>query len=162
MAEPGQETGEKSSKKLIIIAAAVILLVVGISIGATVFLMKGSSSKEGKVEEVKEVHEELLYFNMDKPIVVDFSKNSMAKHGRITIAMQVEGAETIAALKKNEPMIQNNMLMLIGAQDPANLNTREGKEALSKSILDDVNAVLKKMAGKGQVDEIFFTSFIMQ
>jgi flagellar FliL protein len=58
--------------------------------------------------------------------------------------------------------MRNNLLMLIGAQDPASLNTREGKELLGKAMLDDVTAVLVKMAGKGKVNEIFFTSFVMQ
>ncbi len=167
MAELEQEGGEgkKSVKKLIImIVAAVILLAAGG--GVTFFLMKGDSSKGEKAKHVEEddavAHAEMLYFDMTKPIVVDFPKGSMVKHGRITISILVEGAETIDVLKKNEPMIQNNLLMLIGAQDPAKLNTHEGKEMLGKAMLDDVTAVLVKMAGKGQVKEIFFTSFIMQ
>jgi flagellar protein FliL len=168
MAELDQEGGEgkKSVKKLIImIVAAIVLLAAGG--GVTFFLMKGDSSKSEKVEHVDEDeaaagHAEKLYFDMSKPIVVDFPQGSAVKHGRITVSILVEGAETIDVLKKNEPMIQNNLLMLIGSQDPANLNTHEGKEMLGKAMLDNVNAVLVKMAGKGQVEEIFFTSFVMQ
>ncbi|MGZ4979897.1 MAG: flagellar basal body-associated FliL family protein [Methylobacter sp.] len=166
MAELEQESGsiKKSPKKLIImIVAAIILLAAGG--GVTFFLMKGNSSN-GKDEHADEdgaaVHAEKLYFDMSKPIVVDFPKGTAVQHGRITVSMLVEGAETIEVLKKNEPMMRNNLLMLIGAQDPASLNTREGKELLGKAMLDDVTAVLVKMAGKGQVDEIFFTSFVMQ
>ncbi|MDP1665480.1 MAG: flagellar basal body-associated FliL family protein [Methylobacter sp.] len=167
MAELEQESGEgkKSPKTLIImIVAAVILLAAGG--GVTFFLMKGDSSNGEKVEHGGEdeaaVHVEKLYFDMSKPVVVDFPKGSTVKHGRITVSMLVEGAETIEVLKKNEPMIRNNLLMLIGAQDPASLNSREGKEMLGKAMLDDVTAVLVKMAGKGQVKQIFFTSFVMQ
>ncbi|TRX00488.1 flagellar basal body-associated FliL family protein [Candidatus Methylobacter oryzae] len=166
MAERGQEGGEAkgSSKKLIImIVAAVILLAAGG--GVTFFLMKGDSAKTEKEAEHHEepVHAEMLYFDMsNKPIVVDFPQGAAAKHGRITLSVLVEGAETIEVLKKNEPMIRNNLLMLVGAQDPASLNTREGKEMLSKAMLDDISAVVVKMAGKGRVKEIFFTSFVMQ
>jgi flagellar FliL protein len=167
MAVHEQEEGEerKPPKKLIIIiAVTVILLVVGG--GVTFYLMKGDSSKGEKAEHVAEdeaaAHSEKLYFDISKPIVVDFPKGSEAKHGRITLSMLAEGAETIEALKKNEPMIRNNLLMLISAQDSSVLKTGEGKEILRKAILDDVTAVLVKMAGKGKVDEIFFTSFVMQ
>ncbi|HEY8036519.1 MAG TPA: flagellar basal body-associated FliL family protein [Methylobacter sp.] len=166
MSELEQEGGDgkRSPKKLIImIVAAVILLAVGG--GVTFFLTKGDSSKGAKVEHAddeSEVHIEKLYFDMAKPIVVDFPAGAAVKHGRITLSMLVEGAETIEVLKKNEPMIRNNLLMLIGSQDATNLNTHEGKEMLRKAMLDDVTAVLVKMAGKGQVDEIFFTSFVMQ
>jgi len=166
MAELEQESGsiKKSPKKLIIIiVAAIILLAAGG--GATFFLMKEDSSngKGGHADEDEAaVHAEKLYFDMSKPIVVDFPKGAAIQHGRITVSMLVEGAETIEVLKKNEPMMRNNLLMLIGAQDPASLNTREGKELLGKAMLDDVTAVLVKMAGKGKVNEIFFTSFVMQ
>jgi flagellar FliL protein len=164
-----QEVGEgrKFSKKLIIIIAAVVIVLIAVGGGVTFFLMKGDSSKGGKVEHVEEEAEpaipvEKLYFEMVKPIVVDFPKGMAAQHGRITISLLVEGAETMEVLKKNEPMIRSNLLMLIGAQDPGVLSTREGKETLRKAMLDDVTAVVIKMAGKGQIDEIFFTSFVMQ
>ncbi len=160
MSEQKQE-GEKSGKSLksliIIIVGALVLLAAGA--GATFFLMKGSVAHEEKVEVVVEK----LYFDMGKPLVINFPKGAMALHGRITLSFLAEGAETIEVLKKNEPMIRNNLLMLIGGQDAAVLNTHEGKETLRKAILDNVNDVLKKMAGRGhQVDEIFFTSFVMQ
>ncbi|MGZ5054565.1 MAG: flagellar basal body-associated FliL family protein [Methylobacter sp.] len=165
MAELEQESGDakKSPKKLIIMIVAALILVAAGG-GVTFFLMKEDSSKDKKAEHVDEAtgHAEKLYFDMSKPIVVDFPKGAAVQHGRITVSMLVEGAETIAVLKKNEPMIRNNLLMLIGAQDPASLNTREGKELLGKAMLDDVTAVLVKMAGKGKVNEIFFTSFVMQ
>lgn len=167
MAELEQEGGEekKSPKKLIIIIVAAVILFAGGG-GLTFFLMKGDSSKGEKVEHAEEDESaapvEKLYFDMSKPIVIDFPKGSAAQHGRITVSMLVEGAETIEVLKKNEPMIRNNLLMMISAQDSTVLNTREGKEMLRKAMLDDVTAVLIKMAGKGKVDEIFFTSFVMQ
>jgi flagellar FliL protein len=168
MAKIEQEDGEKKSpKKMIILIIAAVVLLAGAG-GAAFFFMKGGASKHEKVEHVEAAEDESavsaekLYFEMSKPMVVDFPKGSAFKHGRITISMLVEGAETIAVLKKNEPMIQNNLLMLVGAQDSNVLNTHEGKEALRKAMLDDVTAVLKKMAGKGKVEEIFFTSFVMQ
>ena len=162
MAEIEQTSGQekKTPKKLIImIVAAVMLLAAGG--GVTFFLIKGDASKEEHAEQVEPAAEK-LYFSMDKPIVVDFPKGSVAQHGRITVSLLVEGAENIEALKKNEPMIRNNLLMLIGAQDSAVLNTPDGKDILRKAMLDEVTAVLVKMAGKGQVKEIFFTSFVMQ
>ncbi len=159
------EEGKKSLKKLIIMIVAGVLLLAGGG-GITFFLMKGDASKKEKVEQVEgdesAVPVEKLYFDISKPIVIDFPKGSAVQHGRITVSMLVEGAETAEVLKKNEPMIRNNLLMLVGAQDSNVLNTREGKEALRKAMLDDVTAVLIKMAGKGKVDEIFFTSFVMQ
>lgn len=40
--------------------------------------------------------------------------------------------------------------------------TREEKEKLRAAMLQEVTTVLKKMTGKSQVKELFFTSFVMQ
>ncbi len=166
MAEREEGGDEKKSPKklIIIIVAALVLLAAGG--GATFFFLKGDSAKEETVEHADEdeskVPVEKLYFDLGKPIVVDFPKGSSVQHGRISISILVEGAETIEVLKKNEPMIRNNLLMLIGAQDAVKLNTTEGKEALREAMLEDVLSVVEKMEGKGQVEEIFFTSFVMQ
>ncbi|MDP2099219.1 MAG: flagellar basal body-associated FliL family protein [Methylococcales bacterium] len=163
MAELGQEDGEKKSLKKPIIIIVGIVLLLAVSSGATFFLMKDFVAKEEKVSGTEAtVSAEKFYFDLGTPIVVAFPKGSTAKNGRIMISMLVEGADTIDILKKNEPMIRNNLLMLIGAQNSSTLNTREGKEMLRKAMLDDTSAILMKMAGKGKVNEIFFTSFIMQ
>jgi flagellar FliL protein len=165
MSELEQESGDgKTSPKKLIIMIVAALVLVAAGGGITFFLTKGASKGE-KVEHVDDesaVPVEKLYFDVSKPIIVDFPAGATAKHGRISISMLVEGAETIEVLKKNEPMIRNNLLMLIGSQDAANLNTNEGKEMLRKAILDDVTAILVKMEGKGHVNEIFFTSFVLQ
>jgi flagellar FliL protein len=159
MAEHKQDGEEKKSPKTIIIRSSVAVIFMAAGVGGTFFLMKGGAPKHE--EEVEHVVEK-LYFDIAKPIVVNFPKNPVALHGRITVSMLVEGAETLAILKTNEPMIRNNLLMLIASQDVAKLNTREGKELLRQAILDNVAAVIKKMEGKGHVEEIFFTSFVMQ
>ncbi|MGZ5050369.1 MAG: flagellar basal body-associated FliL family protein [Methylobacter sp.] len=165
MAELDQEGGEgKSAKKLIIMIVAAVLLVAAGG-GVTFFLLKKDDAPGEKVEHVEEeeeVQKEKAYFDMSKPIVIDFPQGAAMQHGRIALSMLAEDAETAEILKKNEPMIRNNLMMLIGGQDVAALNTREGKEALRKQILDSVNSVVEEMDGKGQVEEIFFTSFVMQ
>ena len=160
--EQEQEEGEKkkfSKKLIIIIAIAVVVLLAG-SGSAVYFFMKGGAEKVEANDE--EASSEKFYFDMSKPMVVDFPKESSARLVQVAVSMLVENEETIAVLKKNEPMVRSNLMMLISAQSPDNLNTREGKDKLRKAMLKDVGDVLNKMAGKGQVKEIFFTSFVMQ
>lgn len=167
MAERKKESAEEKvlPKKLIIIIVTVVTLLIVIGGGAAFLFMKDSTSVQENIEQIEEesaVPTEKFYFDMSKPIVVDFPKGSAVKHGRISLSMLIEDAETMSVLKKNEPMILNNLLMLIGSQDSGVLNTREGKDVLRNAILENMNAVLKKMAGKGHVEEVFFTSFVMQ
>lgn len=181
MAEIQQEGVEKkSSKKLIIIILAVVILLAGGGGAAYFFLMKGGAAPEGEhaehseakaADKHEEKHEEAdhdgvpvekLYFDLSKPLVVNLPKGSGAKFVMIALSILVEGADMVDALKKNEPMMRNNLLMLISAQNADELKTREGKDKLRAAMEESVSAMLTKMAGKSRLKDIYFTSFVMQ
>jgi len=181
MAEIQQEgvVEKKSSKKLIIIILAAVILLAGGG-GAAYFFFFKSAPVEGEHGEhadakTEEKHEEKhddpeadavaaekLYFDLPKPLVVNLPKGSSAKFVLISVSMLIEGADVVDVLKKNEPMIRNNLLMLISAQNAEELKTREGKEKLRVGMLESISATLTKMSGKSRLKEIYFTSFIMQ
>jgi len=165
MAEQAQEGGggKLATKKLIIlIVVGVLLLAVG---GAgTFFLMKGKMAESGDQshEEAKKHENASLYFDMTKPLVVDFPAGSSMELVQLAVTFLVEDQETVDVLKKNEPILRNNLLMIISAQSPDKLTTTEGKEQLRNAMLTDVAATLKKLKAHGEVTEVLFTSFIMQ
>ena len=164
MAENEVEDGEekKSSKKIIIIAAVVLLLAGG---GAGYFFMAGdSASEEGEQTEelVEEEEKEEVYYDLEKALVVNFPKGSGASLIQVSVSFLVKGPETIDALKKHEPMIRNNLLMAVSGLGAENLKTQEGKEQLRATMLAEVGKVMEKMTGKNTVDNLFFTTFVMQ
>ena len=178
MAEQKKDDGKekKSSKKLIIIIVAVVILLAGGGAGYF-FFMKGNEASETKdeksdyqektdekSEEGDDAHSaaEKLYYDLGKPLVVDFSKSASVRFVSISLSFFCDGAETVEALTKNEPMIRNNLLMLINAQGAEALKTKEGKEQLRAAILQEVKGALEKMAAKNDVLDVFFTSFVMQ
>jgi flagellar FliL protein len=174
MAENEQPEGEekKSSKKNIIIVAIVLLLV---GAGAGYYFMMGNDSEADgeQVEEIEEAEEELseeemevaneeIYYDMGKSLIVNFPKGSGASLIQVSVSLLAKGAETVEAIKKHEPMIRNNLLMAISAKGPKNLKTREGKEELRATMLDEVGKVMERMTKKNKVENIFFTAFVMQ
>ena len=168
MAENELENGEekKSSKKIIIIVAVVLLLAGG---GAGYYFMSGEQSPDEngeQVEEVEDVEEEgsdiELYYDLNKALVVNFPKGSGASLIQVSISLLVKGDETVEALKKHEPMIRNNLLMVISAKGAKNLMKREGKEELRSDMLREIGKVMEKMTGKNKVINVFFTTFVMQ
>ena len=186
MAEHKKEEGggeKKSSKKLIIIIIAVVILLAGGGGAGYYFFMRGHDAPESEGDKKKEhkgkgkekKHEEKssedeeehpeaesVYYDFGKPLVVDFSKSGPVRFVSISLSLLAAGAETVDALKKNEPMLRNNLLMLINAQGVEVLKTKEGKDKLRAAILTEVAGVLEKMESKGKVKDIFFTSFVMQ
>ncbi len=168
MAENELENGEakKSSKKIIIIVAVVLLLAGG---GAGYYFIAGDQSPDEngeQIEEVEDVEEEgsdiELYYDLNKALVVNFPKGSGASLIQVSISLLVKGDETVEALKKHEPMIRNNLLMVISAKGANNLMKREGKEELRSDMLKEVGKVMEKMTGNNKVINIFFTTFVMQ
>jgi flagellar FliL protein len=166
MAQVEQEVEKKKkfSKKIIIISSivAIILLIGG---GAALFFLKGDSTQsEGKksANNGEEKVGEKLYYDMGNPFIVNFPKDSSAKLMRVSVSFLVEGQETIDALKKHEPMVRNNLLMIMSAQKADDLKTREGKDKLRIAMLNEVAAVLMKMTGESHITDVFFTSFVMQ
>ncbi|NOQ76844.1 MAG: flagellar basal body protein FliL [Methylococcaceae bacterium] len=170
MAENEQVEGEgKKSSKLIIIIAVIVLLVGG---GAGYYFMAGGDAevdgeKTEVVEEAEEGEEteaanELLYYDLNQSLIVNFPRGSGASLIQVSISILVKGTETLDAIKKHEPMIRNNLLMAISAQGAANLKTREGKEALRETMMDEVEKVMDRMTKKSKVEDLFFTAFVMQ
>jgi len=175
MAEAAVEEGteKKSSKMMMIIIALVVLLAGG---GGAYYFMfmgdeaaveeraEGAEEKEAEPEEeeAEGVDTDLTYFEMDKPFVVNFPKSSGVSLLQISIALSVESVTAVELLKKHEPMIRNNFLMLISGQDPQGLKTVEGKEQLIELMHEEVDKVMKKMGSKNKVQDVFFTSFVMQ
>ncbi|WP_031431541.1 flagellar basal body-associated FliL family protein [Methylomicrobium agile] len=163
MAESDQNAGKgkKSTMKLLAIILGAVLLAGGV--GGGVFYYLHHSANAEKTAHDDEEEAEKLYYEMAKPLTVNFPRGSSIQMIQISLAFLVAGKEdALEAVKKHEPMIRNNLLMLISAQKPESLNMREEKEKLRAAMLNEVNSILKKMAGKSQVKELFFTAFVMQ
>lgn len=124
---------------------------------------KGESSSEESHDDSEEDHKkEPIYSEMVQPMIVNFPKGSGASLVQIALSFLADNEAALAAIKKHEPMVRNNLMMKINAQNPEFLKTKEGKEALRKIMLDESNAILEKMAPGKRVKEVFFTIFVMQ
>jgi len=168
MAENDQDSEEqpKSSKKLIIIIA-VVLLLAGAGAGYYFFFMGDSVEVEAEETEEEEQEEEekvtdYFYFDIEKPFIAQFPKGSAARLLQVSISVQVKKEDFIEQLKKHQPMIRNNLLMIINDTKPAELKTLEAKQELKNKILDELNSIMNKMSSKNEIQDVFFTALVMQ
>lgn len=165
MAQAKQE-GEvqKPSKKPLIILVLAIIVSLAAGAGGMFFFMKQQLAHEieAACAEPPLPVVTTVYTELSKPLIVNFPQGSSIRLVKITLALAADDEATIAILKKNEPMLMNNLLMLISGQDTGSLKTHEGKVALRDAIFDDVTAMLEKTSQGAGIKEVFFTSFIMQ
>ncbi len=177
MAEKASIEGEKkSSKKMIIIIAVVVLLLAGGAGGYFFFMQKPADAEHasaedkdqhaeaGHKEEAK--HEEIVepevYYDLPSPLLVNFPPGSTAKVIKISLTILTQGEASVAAMKKHEPMIRNNLLMAISSIGAEKAKTLEGKQELRGLMLTEIGKVMEKMAGKNTVKDVYFTDFVMQ
>ncbi|HVF15450.1 MAG TPA: flagellar basal body-associated FliL family protein, partial [Steroidobacteraceae bacterium] len=70
---------------------------------------------------------------------------------------------TAEIITKNDPMIRNDLIMLFGSQQYESISTREGKDKLRAEALATVAKIIDGEGGEGKkVEQLFFTSFVMQ
>jgi flagellar FliL protein len=155
--EEGAEGAPKSKKLLFIIIAAVLLAG---GAGAFFFLKGGDAKAEAKKEAVILPP---IYVNLDPPFVVNFEAEAAVRFLQVTVSVMTREAHIEEILKKNDPRIRNDLLMLLGNQKYDTISTREGKETLQANALEAVRAVVKSAGGEPEkIEALYFTAFVMQ
>lgn len=159
-AAPAEETGG-SNKKLIIIGAIVVLALAG---GGAAFMMGGGEEPAEAGEAVAPVvAAEPIYIPLDPAFVVNFQdKNQKTKFLKAELNVVTYNEDVPEAVMKHMPAIRNNLILLFSRQLYEDLLPHEGKEVLRAEALAQVQAVIEKQVSGGGVEDLFFTSFVMQ
>ena len=101
--------------------------------------------------------------NLDPPFVVNFEAEAAVRFLQVTVSVMTREPHIEELLKKNDPRIRNDLLMLLGGQKYATISTREGKEKLQADALEAVRAVVKSAGGEPEkIEALYFTAFVMQ
>ncbi|MGB0238410.1 MAG: flagellar basal body-associated FliL family protein [Cycloclasticus sp.] len=167
-----EEKAGSKKKLLIIVGGAVLLLIItfaGLYFSGFFDEEKNSETAELSESENTESAEqagesesgETIYYDMTPPFMVNFSEGKI-KILNIAISVMAKGDEVIDAVKKHDPLIRNNILMMLSAQNPEMLKTTDSKEALQASIKEEINKVLAERKVSSKVEDVFFTDLVMQ
>ena len=185
MAEEDQEQeevveGKGGSKKLIIMIVGGVLALL-IIVGATLFFTGFFDAKEPvasddpaaeQTEETKDGEEgddeaaaeegtETAYLALTPAFMVNF-QGSGIKVMKVSISVMAKSESSLDAIKLHDPVIRNNILLLLSAENPDALKTAEGKQKLQGAILEEINKVLKERKVKALPEAVFFTDLVMQ
>jgi|COG998Drversion2_1049125.scaffolds.fasta_scaffold22300_2 flagellar FliL protein len=103
-----------------------------------------------------------IYLALDPPMVVSFEDQDAIRFLQVTVEVMSREDESIQAVNTHLPLIRNNLLMLMGGKSVMELTNTEGKEALRQEALTEVRSILKRNIGKPGVDDLYFTTFVVQ
>ena len=160
--------GGGSKKKLIIIIVAVLVLALGGG-GAAWFFMHGADSAEHEEEPAKKSKSKKKKKESGPPVYVPveaFTVNLQPEEGeqylQLAFTLQLSDAEQSELIKNNMPKVRSRILLLLSSKRASEINTPEGKQQLSKEILEQVNLPFEENGDEQEVSEVLFTSFIIQ
>jgi flagellar protein FliL len=144
---------------IIIIGAAV--LVVGL--GATLLLIHGRSAAGHESAAAHTPSGPPLYLALDPPFVVNFQADQIVRFLQVSVEVMSRDPKTLDLLKANDPVVRNDLLMLLGNQKYAAIATPQGKEQLRADALAVVRKDVAQAGGDPKLLEaVYFTSFVMQ
>lgn len=171
-------TSGKKGKGIIkwVLIALGIMMLVGVSVATSIYFMNSmlhgdvaaqdepKKADEKSKDDKKKPHQAKLaiYYKMDPPFVVNFQGQSGNRFLQVTIELMTYDQEVVAAVEQHMPVIRNNIVFLLSSVNYDQISTIEGKQKLRADTLAEVQKVLKEKIGKPGVEEVYFTSIVMQ
>tara|TARA_R110002072_G_scaffold45422_6_gene126351 strand:+ start:2071 stop:2439 length:369 start_codon:yes stop_codon:yes gene_type:complete len=117
-----------------------------------------------QAEEEKKNSPKAQYYALKPSFVANFGETTAKrlKFIKADISIMAYSGAAIAAVMEHNSLIRHQVVMSLSEQSEASLATTEGQESLRLGILEKVKAVLKEETGKEHIDDLLFTSFVVQ
>jgi flagellar FliL protein len=156
-------------KLLVLIGAVVLVLGLGGG-GAAWYFMHGSSA-EAAPEPAKKEHTSSKKKKKDEAppeyvAVEPFTVNLQPEHGdqylQVAFTLQVDSPEQVEVIKANMAKVRSRVLLLLSGKKASEISTVEGKQQLAGEILAAVNEPFVPRGDEQEVEDVLFTSFIIQ
>ena len=103
-----------------------------------------------------------IYVDLHPAFTVNLQGKSKARFLQASVQVLTREPKVEEQIKQHSPMIRNQLMLLFSGKTSQDLRTVEGKETLQNEARSAIENVLKSESGKGGVEAVFFTSFVMQ
>ena len=178
-----QPKGSKMTTILLIVLIVLVLVMGGV--GAWLFLGSddgGDSSGSAKQEE--KVLGPIKYLTLVPEFVVNFGPGSKVRYLQVDLQIATRDEAALETVSTYRPVLRNDILIVLSSVNFEDLRERSGKEALQKKLLNTINKVVASAghaapdgehkevkddghategeAVAGPIENVYFTSFIMQ
>ena len=154
---------KRGMRWLLVIVGAVLLIVL---IGAALFLTHAfgrSASPHVQTAAERKPSGPPLYLALDPPFVVNFQADQLVRFLQVSVEVMSRDPQTLDLLKANDPVLRNDLLILLANQKYAVIATPAGKEQLRADALAAIRKDVGQAGGDPKlVEAVYFTSFVMQ
>lgn len=164
----GAAAPKKGKAKLLIIAGVVTVLLVGGG-GAAFTMMKAPADEEASDEESgdasdkpakkkKRANGAAPVFVTLETFTVNMADTDNERFAQVGVVLEVTEKKVDEMLKANMPAVRNAILLLLSSKTSKQVLSLEGKDQLATQIA----AAVTQRIGKGTVDSVHFSQFIVQ
>lgn len=171
--EPEEQVEEapapKSRKWLWIgIGLTLTVLLLGGGGGAAYYLFLseddplGVFGGSGARAEQAEQRQPPIYFSVDPAFVTNLSGTGGRRFIQVSMQLMARDPAVIAAVERHEPVVRNDLNMLFSGQTLESVDTTEGKEQLRRESREAIVRILRSNDEPAELEDVFFTSFIVQ
>ena len=101
------------------------------------------------------------YVNLVPAIVGNYGAGVKLKYYKADVALRVK-ADSVDKVEYHEPLIRDQLIQLFAQQTDADMNEYEGKEAMRKAALLQVQKILEQEEGEALVEDLLFNNLVVQ
>lgn len=104
------------------------------------------------------------YHDLSPSFVTNFgaSTSKKLKFLKADVSVRASSAAAIDEVMNHDALVRHQIVMLLSRQTEETLSDAAGQESIRLEALAVVKAALKAETGGEQVDDLFFTSFVVQ
>ncbi|MEB2278532.1 flagellar basal body-associated protein FliL [Lysinibacillus xylanilyticus] len=141
----------KNNKMLtmIIIVLVAIILIGGICFALFTQFNKPAKTLEPTIDEIVEASVEI------PEITTNLADNKVV---RFSLKIQTSSKDAAAELTKRDFQVKNIVIQELSEMEQKDLEGKQGKQVFQKSLKTKINELMQE----GEVQEVYFTSFITQ
>lgn len=182
-------TQSKGSKTTVILLVVLIVLVLVIG-GVVAWLLLGKgdgSSSTGSDGNANEPLAPVKYLTLVPEFIINFGPQSKVRYLQVDLQIATRDEKALKTVGVYRPVLRNDILVVLSGQTFEDLKSLSGKQALQQKLLNTINKVVisagkppeenKAEDGgqaeqnqqstdaktvKGPIENVYFTSFIMQ
>lgn len=124
-------------------------------------LANDGNEEESAGEEVARVTD---YIEMEPAFVTNVgTPDQKLKYLKAAVTLRASRETTRPAVEAHMPRLRHELVLLFGEQtDLDRLGSNEGKQALREEALARINAVLEEQQTGESIDDVIFTTFVVQ
>lgn len=167
-AEIDRKARRNQKIKLAVLALLLVVLSVGVTLGLLHFLSPdepvpdGETAEAEPAEPLEPARQQAIYFPLKEKFVINYNVRGRQRFLQTEVNLMLRDNEVVKVLEQHLPRVRNDLIMLFSGQEFEDLQTPEGRELLRQDALRRVQAILEQEMGQPGVEQVLFTSFVMQ